>query len=425
MLMIYALIVFLLLVFMGVPIYFSFGLTATFACIVGGLPLQIIAQRLMIGMDSFVLLAVPGFILAGEIMCEGGISKRIVDFSNAVVGHLKGGLTMVTVLTSMIIGGIAGSAVAETAATASILVPSLEKEEYPKEFSAALVGTAGPVGNIIPPSIPMVVYSMVSGLSLLDLFLAGYFPGMIIGFALMGYCYLVCKKRDYGRATTRFSPRSLFIAFKRSVLALLIPIVVVGGIVTGVFTPTESAMIAVVYSLIVTIHIYREMNWASLPRLLLTTAKASAKLVMIMGAGSVFSYISINEGVPELFKSFMLGVSSNKYVILLILNLIFIFAGCLIDILVATIIFVPVLIPLQQALGLDPLHIAMIFIINLSIGLLTPPVGYSLYVSSAISGVSVEKVSRYALPFVAIMFGILGLMTIFPQLTIFFPRLFH
>jgi tripartite ATP-independent transporter DctM subunit len=425
MLMIYALVVFILLVFMGVPIYFSFGLTATFACVWGGLPLQIIAQRLMIGMDSFVLLAVPGFILAGEIMCEGGISKRIVDFANALVGHLKGGLTMVTVLTSMIIGGIAGSAVAETAATASILVPSLEKEKYPKEFSAALVGTAGPVGNIIPPSIPMVVYSMVSGLSLLDLFLAGYFPGMIIGVSLMGYCYLVCKKRGYGRETIRFSWKNLFVAFNRSILAILIPVVVVGGIVTGVFTPTESAMIAVVYSLIVTIHVYKEMNWAGLPRILLTTAKASAKLVMIMGAGSVFSYISINEGVPELFKNFMLGVSSNKYVILLVLNLIFIFAGCLIDILVATIIFVPVLIPLQQALGLDPLHIAMIFIINLSIGLLTPPVGYSLYVSSAISGVPVEKVSRYAMPFVAIMFGILGLMTIFPQLTIYFPRLFH
>jgi len=425
MLMIYALIIFLLLVFTGVPIYFSFGLTATFACILGGLPLQIIAQRLMIGMDSFVLLAVPGFILAGEIMCEGGISRRIVDFSNAVVGHLKGGLTMVTVLTSMIIGGIAGSAVAETAATASILVPSLEKEKYPKEFSAALVGTAGPVGNIIPPSIPMVIYSMVSGLSLLDLFLAGYFPGMIIGFSLMSYCYLVCKRRGYGRETTRFSLNNLFVSFKRSILALLIPVVIVGGIVTGVFTPTESAMIAVIYSLIVTIHIYREMNWASMPRILLTAAKASAKLVMIMGAGSVFSYISINEGVPELFKSFMLGVSSNKYVILLILNLIFILAGCLIDILVATIIFVPVLIPLQQALGFDPLHIAMIFIINLSIGLLTPPVGYSLYVSSAISGVPVEKVARYAIPFVLIMFGILGLMTIFPQLTIYFPSLFH
>jgi len=425
MLMVYALIVFLLCVALGVPIYFSFGLTATFACIVGGLPLQIIAQRLVIGMDSFVLLAVPGFILAGEIMCQGGISKRIVDFSNAVVGHLKGGLSMVTVLTSMIIGGIAGSAVAETAATASILVPSLEKEKYPKEFSAALVGTAGPVGNIIPPSIPMVVYSMVSGLSLLDLFLAGYFPGLIIGLSLMGYCYLVCKKRGYGGSTIHFSGGNLLKAFKRSILAILIPVVVVGGIVTGVFTPTESAMIAVVYSLIVTIHIYREMTWRSVPGILLTTAKASAKLVMIMGAGSVFSYISINEGIPELFKEFMFGISSNKYVVLLVLNIIFLFAGFLIDILVATVIFVPVLIPLQQAMGLDPLHIAMIFIINLSIGLLTPPVGYSLYVSSAISGVPVETVARYAVPFVAIMFGILGLMTIFPQLTVFVPRLFH
>lgn len=425
MLMVYALAIFLLLVSMGVPIYFSFGLTATFACIIGGLPLQIIAQRLMIGMDSFVLLAVPGFILAGEIMCQGGISKRIVDFSNAVVGHLKGGLTMVTVLTSMIIGGIAGSAVAETAATASILIPSLEREKYPKDFSAALVGCAGPVGNIIPPSIPMVVYSMVSGLSLLELFLAGYFPGMIIGFSLMGYCYLVCKKRGYGRSTTRFSSRNLIGALKRSILAVLIPVVIVGGIVTGVFTPTESAMIAVIYSLIVSIHIYKEMTWASMPEILLTTAKTSAKLVMIMGAGSVFSYISINEGIPELFKSFILSVSDNKYVILFILNIIFLFAGFLIDILVATIIFVPVLIPLQQALGLDPLHIAMVFIINLSIGLLTPPVGYSLYVSSAISGVPVEKISRKAIPFVAIMFAILGLMTIFPQLTIYFPRLFR
>jgi tripartite ATP-independent transporter DctM subunit len=423
--MVYALIVFLLLISMGVPIYFSFGLTATFACIIGGLPLEIIAQRLMIGMDSFVLLAVPGFILAGEIMCQGGISKRIVDFSNAVIGHLKGGLTMVTVMTSMIIGGIAGSAVAETAATASILVPSLEKEKYPRDFSAALVGTAGPVGNIIPPSIPMVVYSMVSGLSLLELFLAGYFPGMIIGFSLMGYCYLVCRKRGYGRATTRFSIRNLVGAFNKSILAILIPVVVVGGIVTGVFTPTESAMIAVIYSLIVTIHIYKEMTWANMPSILLTTAKASAKLVMIMGAGSVFSYISISEGIPDLFKNFMLGVSDNKYIILFILNLIFLFAGFLIDILVATIIFVPVLIPLQQALGIDPLHMAMIFIINLSIGLLTPPVGYSLYVSSAISGVSVEKVSRHAIPFVAIMFAILALMTIFPQLTIYFPRLFR
>jgi tripartite ATP-independent transporter DctM subunit len=425
MLMLTALIVFLFLVFMGVPIYFSFGLTATAACIIGNLPLEIIAQRLIIGMDSFVLLAVPGFIVAGEIMVQGGISKRIVDFSNAVVGHLKGGLSMVTVLTGMIIGGIAGSAVAETAATASVMVPSLEKENYPKEFCAALVGTAGPVGNIIPPSIPMVVYSMVSGLSLLHLLLAGYLPGMIIGFALMGYCYIICKKRGYGRSTVRFSWRAFAVASKRSILAIIIPVVVVGGIVSGVFTPTESAIIAVIYSLIVTLFIYKEMGWRDIPKILSDSAKTAAKLVIIMGAGSVFSYISINEGVPEMFKNFMLGISSNKYVILFVLNLIFLFAGCLIDILVATIIFVPVLIPLEQALGLDPLHVAMIFIINMSIGLLTPPVGYSLYVSSAISGVSVETVAKHAIPFVLIMIVILCLMTVYPPLTVFVPGLFR
>ncbi len=416
---------FLACIFLGVPIFFAFGLTATFACILGDLPLQIIAQRIMIGMDSFVLLAVPGFILAGEIMCQGGVSRRIVDFSKSMVGHLRGGLSMVTVMTGMIIGGIAGSAVAETAATASILVPSLEKENYPRDFSAALVGTAGPVGNIIPPSIPMVVYSMVSGISLLDLLLAGYVPGMLIGITLMVYCYIVCTRRGYGLTSGSFSLRNFLLAFKRSILAILIPVVVVGGIVSGMFTPTESAMAAVVYSLIISIYLYKEMTWTGVPRLLLESAKAAAKLVIIMGAGSVFSYIMINEGVPELFKEFILGVSTNKYVILIMLNAIFLIAGCLIDILVATIIFVPVLIPLEQALGFSPLHIAMIFIINMSIGLLTPPVGYSLYVSSAISGVPVERVARESMPFVVLMVGILALMTFIPQLTLAVPALFH
>lgn len=425
MLILSAIIVFLFCVFIGVPIYFSFGLTATFACIVGGLPLQIIAQRLMIGMDSFVLLAVPGFVLAGEIMCQGGISKRIVDFCNALVGHFKGGLSMVAVLTGMIMGGISGSAVADTAAVASVLVPSMEKENYPKEFSAAVVGTAGPLGNIIPPSIPMVIYSMTSGLSLLDLFLAGYIPGMMIGFSLMGFCHVISKNKGYGRSTGRFSNRNLLTAFKRSILAILIPVVVVGGIVTGVFTPTESSIIAVVYSLVVAIFIYNELTLRQVPKVLLTAAKASAKLVIIMGAGSVFSYISINEGVPELFKQLMLGISNNKFVILMVLNLILLFTGLLIDILVATIIFVPILMPLGLALGLDPLHIAMLFVVNMSIGLLTPPVGYSVYVSSVISGVPMEKVAWNSVPIVLIMIGILSIMTLFPQITLFVPNLIH
>lgn len=387
--------------------------------------MHIVAQRLMIGMDSFVLLAVPGFVLAGEIMCQGGISKRIVDFCNALVGHFRGGLSMVAVLTGMIMGGISGSAVADTAAVASVLVPSMEKENYPKDFSAAVVGTAGPLGNIIPPSIPMVIYSMTSGLSLLDLFLAGYIPGMMIGFSLMGFCHIISKNKGYGRSESRFSHTNLMTTFRRSVLAILIPVVVVGGIVTGVFTPTESSIIAVVYSLIVAIFIYNEMTLWQIPRVLLTAAKASAKLVIIMGAGSVFSYISINEGVPELFRDLMLGISDNRFVILMVLNLILLFAGLLIDILVATIIFVPILMPLGQALGLEPLHIAMLFVVNMSIGLLTPPVGYSLYVSSIISGVPTEKVALNSVPIVLIMIGILIIMTLFPQVTLFVPNLIH
>ena len=218
MLMLSVVFVFLVLTIMGMPLFFSFGVAATYACIAGDLPLQIIAQRLMIGMDSFTLLAIPGFVLVGEIMCQGGISKRAVDFSNSLIGHFKGGLSMVAVLTGMVMGGISGSAVADTAAVATVLVPSMEKENYPKDFSSAVVGTAGPLGNIIPPSIPMVVYSMTAGLSLLDLFLAGYIPGMMIGLSLMGLCYFISKRKN---------PDPKNVATKRLILNNDIPVPVI------------------------------------------------------------------------------------------------------------------------------------------------------------------------------------------------------
>ena len=424
MLMLTVALIFFFLVLMGMPLYFSFGVSASLACIFGGMPLEIIAQRLMIGMDSFALLAIPGFVLVGEIMCQGGISKRAVDFSNALIGHFTGGLSMVAVLTGMIMGGISGSAVADTAAVASVLVPSMEEEKYPRDFSAAVVGTAGPLGNIIPPSIPMIVYSMTSGLSLLNLFLAGYIPGMMIGVGLMILCYFVAKRKGYGRSNSDFTWQRVVVTFRRSILAILTPLIIVGGILTGVFTPTESAMIGVVYSLIVAIHVYKEMSWRDMPRVLLDSAKGTAKVVIIIAGAGVFSYISINEGVPYLFQEFMFNISDNPWVILLVLNLILLFVGLLIDILVATVILVPVLMPLGQAMGFDPLHIAMIFILNMSIGLLTPPVGYCLFVSSAIADVPVERVAYRALPIVLTMLGILFLINVFPQLTLFVPSLF-
>ncbi|MEM5786437.1 MAG: TRAP transporter large permease [Syntrophobacteraceae bacterium] len=412
---------------LGMPIFFAFGVTALFACLVGDFPMQIIAQRMLMGMDSFVLLAVPGFVLVGDIMCRGGISQRAVDFSNSLIGHFRGGLAMVTVFTGMIMGGISGSAVADTAAVGSVLIPGMEKENYPKDFSAAVVGTAGPLGNIIPPSIPMIVYSMTAGLSLLDLFLSGYIPGMMIGFSLMLSCHLICKRKGYGPAhgSMKFSLLNVWLTFKRAAWALLTPILVVGGIVTGIFTPTESAMIGVFYCLIIALFVYKEMSWSELPDLLLNAAKTTAKLVIIMASAAVFSYISINEGVPEMFEKFMLSISSNKYVILFLLNCILLCMGMLIDILVATIIIVPVLIPLGESIGIEPLHMAMMFVMNMSIGLLTPPVGYCLYVSAAIAKVPMERVAHFAIPLVITMLGILTLITIFPQLTLFIPSLIH
>lgn len=418
--------VFLLTALLGLPIYFSFGLTAAYACVVGDFPLQIIAQRMMIGMDSFVLLAIPGFVLVGDIMCLGGISKRAVDFSNSLIGQFKGGLAMVTVFTGMIMGGISGSAVADTSAVASVLVPSMEKENYPREFSASVVATAGPLGNIIPPSIPMIVYSMTAGLSLLDLFLSGYIPGTMIGVSLMIICHVLSKRRGYGPPVPyTFSFRNVWVAFRGAALALFTPILIVGGIVTGAFTPTESAMIGVFYCLFIALFVYKEMTWAQLPKMLLESAKTTAKLVIIIASAAVFSYISINEGVPEMFEKFMLSVSDNKYVILMLLNVILLLLGCLIDILVGIIIIVPVLIPLGESLGIDPLHMAMIFVMNMSIGLLTPPVGYCLYVSASIAKVPMEKVTRFSVPLVITMIGILVLITFFPTFTTFVPNLFH
>jgi tripartite ATP-independent transporter DctM subunit len=420
-------VIFLILTLAGMPLFFSFGVSAAFACIAGDLPLQIIAQRMMIGMDSFALLAIPGFVLVGEIMCLGGISRRAVDFSNSLIGHLRGGLSMVAVLTGMVMGGISGSAVADTAAVAKVLVPSMEEENYPRPFSSAIVGTAGPLGNIIPPSIPMIVYAMVSGQSVLDLFLAGYIPGMMIGFSLMGLCYFISKRRGYGPTLSSytFSWQRVWVTFKRSFAALLTPLIIVGGIVSGIFTPTESAMIGVVYSLIVAIYIYKELSWKEMPLVLLDSVKTTAKIVIIVAAASVFSYISINEGVPDLFKDFVFSISENKWVILIVLNIILLLAGLIIDILVAAVILVPVLLPVAEALSIDPLQMAMIFVLNMSIGLLTPPVGYCLFVSSAIAEVTLEETAINAIPVILTMMGILVLLNIFPILSVFVPGLLH
>jgi len=421
----YIVLLFIATVLLGLPLFFAFGFAASMACWVADLPLEAIAQQMMIGMDSFSLLAIPGFILVGDIMCQGGIARRAVDFCVALIGHFRGGLSMVAVMAGMIMGGISGSAVADTAAIASTMISPMEEEKYPRDFSAAVVATAGPLGNIIPPSIPMIVYSMTSGESLLDLFLAGYIPGVMIGLSLMAYCYYISKKHGYGRTNARFSWQRVVVTFKRSFLAILTPLFIVGGIVSGIFTPTEASMMGVVYCLIVAILVYKELRWSDMPGILLKSAKSTAKLTVIIAIGSVFSYICISEGVPEMIKRFILSISDNRLVILLMLNAFLLFLGCILDILVATIILVPMLVPLAAAAGIDQLHLAVLFVINMSIGLLTPPVGYSLFVASTISKVPVEKIAVRAVPIVVTMIVIVVLIMFFPQIALYVPSLVH
>lgn len=421
----YIVLLFIATVLLGLPLFFAFGFAASMACWVADLPLEAIAQQMMIGMDSFSLLAIPGFILVGDIMCQGGIAKRAVDFCVALIGHFRGGLSMVAVMAGMIMGGISGSAVADTAAIASTMISPMEEEKYPRDFSAAVVATAGPLGNIIPPSIPMIVYSMTSGESLLDLFLAGYIPGGMIGLSLMAYCYYISKKHGYGRTNARFSRQRVVVTFKCSFLAILTPLFIVGGIVSGIFTPTEASMMGVVYCLIVAILVYKELRWSDMPGILLKSAKSTAKLTVIIAIGSVFSYICISEGVPEMVKRFILSISDNRLIILLMLNAFLLFLGCILDILVATIILVPMLVPLAAAAGIDQLHLAVLFVINMSIGLLTPPVGYSLFVASTISKVPVEKIAVRAVPIVVTMIVIVVLIIFFPQIALYVPSLVH
>jgi C4-dicarboxylate transporter DctM subunit len=301
----------------------------------------------------------------------------------------------------------------------------MEKEKYPRDFSAAVIAASGSLGIIIPPSIPMIIYSQTADLSLLNLFLAGYFPGIAMGIFMMYFCYVISKKRDYGRTITQFSWKNLGATFKESILALITPLIIVGGILTGIFTPTESSIIGVVYALVISIFGYRELRWREMIRVLLDSVKTTARVMFILASASVFSYISINEGIPDLFVKFIFSISASKAVILILVNLIFLFVGCIIDILAAIVIFVPVLVPLGEALHMDQLHLAMIFIVNMSIGLLTPPVGFSIFVSSAIAGVPLERTAYRAIPMMIAMAIVLVIVNIFPQFVLFVPNLFR
>ena len=406
----------------GVPVAFAIGISAIGGIMARNVPLTVVDQRMFTQIDSFAMLAIPFFILAGNLMDRGGISAKIVAFATDVVGHIRGGLAMVSVIASMFFGAISGSAQATSAAIGSILIPAMEKHGYDKAFAAALTATAGPLGVIIPPSIPMVIFASAANVSIGRLFLGGYIPGLFIGFGLMLVCYISALRNNYATDVRAPLVRMLK-SFLDSAWALLMVVIIMGGILGGFFTATEASVVAVVYAVIVGCFIYRKLSFAEIPEILFRSALVTATVMFCVAATNILGWIMTREQIPRMISTAMLAVTDNKYVILLFINLILLVLGMILDATPAIILTAPILLPVVTGMGVDPIHFGLIVVANLAIGMSTPPVGITLFVSSGISGVPMSKMIRPLVPFWIVMFIFLVVLTYVPALTLMLPSL--
>jgi tripartite ATP-independent transporter DctM subunit len=411
-------------ILLNVPIAFSLVLTSVVLMIfMGGVSPAIISQSIVRGIDSFPLMAIPFFVLAGEIMNVGGISKRIVYFAKALVGHVTGGLGYVTVIASMLFAGVSGSAVADTSAIGSILLPIMEEEGYDKKKSTALIVSAGTIGPVIPPSIPMIIFGVIGGVSIVKLFLGGIVPGILIGVGLMIGWYFHAKKKGY-RKLEKASFKELWDSTKAAFWAILLPIIIMGGILGGIFTPTEAAVVAVVYAVLVGFFAYRELKISHLPDVFVHAAKSTAVVMLVCGAATAVGYLITTAQIPQLLSDALLSISDNILVIMFLINVLLLLVGCVMDLTPALLILGPILLPIATGFGLDPIYFGVVMVCNLCIGIITPPVGTVLYVGCGLSKLSMGELVRPVLGFIAIMIAVLFLITYFPGLITFIPYAF-
>ena len=413
---------FLILLFVSVPVAITIGLAGTFALWLGDLPLFLAPQRIYVMLDSFPLMAIPYFVVAGSIMERGGISRRLFAFADALVGSLWGGLAQASTFTSLIFAGISGSASADTAATATVVCPLLKKQGYPAGWAAALEAAGGTLGPIMPPSILMIIYGSITGLSIRDLFLAGVFPAMImtIGFMVVNYVY---AKRFRLHEPKEFNLGELKRTFIESIWALLAPIVILGGIFSGVFTPTESGAIAVWYAALVSMLIYRELTVRQLWDVLLRSARTTAIVMIIIGVSGIFAWILAYEQVPLQMVQVVGSITANPHLIIVLFFVLLLFLGCFIEVGPLAIIMIPVLDPIAKNLHIDPIYFALIMLLGMVIGMATPPLGSQLFLASSIAQVSPVETIRYIWPYVLIMIFTALLMIAVPPLTTFLPSL--
>lgn len=418
---------FVLFLGIGLPIAFAIGLSSLFTLLINmdSIPaFTTFAQRMATGLDSFALLAIPFFVLAGQIMNQGGIAKRLISFAKALVGTLPGGLAYVNILACMLFGAISGSAVAAASAIGGFMGEAMEKEGYKKEFSAAINITSSTTGLLIPPSNVLIVYSLASGgVSVATLFLAGYIPGILVGLILMIIASFHIRKNKYP-AGERVSLREFSSTFLAALPSLFLLILVIGGIVAGIFTATEASAIAVLYSFILSYVIYKEIKTKDIAKILLESCNTTAIVMLLIACSMGMSWVLSFEDIPQNVSAALLSISDNKIVILLIINLILLFVGIFMDMTPAVLIFTPIFLPVVTNVGIDPTHFGIIMILNLCIGLCTPPVGSILFVGCSVANIPVQKVVKPLMPFFLGMLLVLILITYIPQLSLWLPALF-
>jgi C4-dicarboxylate transporter DctM subunit len=413
-----ALIVFFLL---NIPIAFSLGAAATLTIILQGqVPPTLIPQRMFAAIDSFPLMAIPFFVLAGNLMGSGGISKRLIHFATCLIGKTTGGLAMVTVAACMFFAAISGSSAATVAAVGTILIPAMVQHRYSVNFAGATVASSGELGVIIPPSIPMVLFGVLAGQSIGTMFIAGFVPGIFIGATLMLTAYIISRLKGYV-GTRKATLSETLKAFKDALLALIMPLIILGGIYGGVFTPTEAAVVAVFYGLIVGGFIYREITFKNIGGILVNSAVTTSTIMIIIATASTFGWIMTRERIPLLIAEAFLAFTSDPTIFLLLVNLLLLFIGTIFETSAALIILTPLLFPIAVELGVHPIHFGMIMIVNLAVGMVTPPLGINLFVTCNIARIRIEDLAGYLLPYLAVLIVNIFIITYVPQITLWLP----
>ncbi len=407
----------------GMPVAFSLGVASVVTLQFGStLPLTLVAQRLFAATDSFPLMAIPFFMLAGGLMDTGGISKRLVDFAHSLVGWIYGGLGMVAVLAAMFFAGISGAAAADTAAVGAVSIPAMIRKGYKKGFAAAIQAAGGSIGVIIPPSIPMIIFGVIGGVSIGKMFMGGFVPGILIGGGLMTASYFLAKRAGYKR-DKRASLPQVGKAFREAFWALIMPLIILGGIMGGVFTPTEAAVVAALYGLFAGLFIYKELKLSDLPRVFAKSAVTTSTVMLLIATANIFGWILTAEQIPQSVATYLVSMTDSPAVLYGLIVVMLLVVGTFMETTASLIILSPVFLPVIKQFGIDPVHFGVVMVTALAIGMLTPPLGICLFISCNIADIPLSEIIQYVLPFLVIMIAILFLITFVPQLVMFVPNM--